>query len=297
MGHVIGLVLALAHGATVQGLDADHSAQGLPRVATGLVALPWRHRRFGRRGRLRRARQVVAALRGPGDQRRGDEGHHQGHHGREGLRQLAQPAHVGHHRHQRGQAHRAHAHRVDVVQVARLNSMPLGDQPSGLLITRSATTAIIQAIAMLEYRPSTLPSAWNTFISISMKAIRVLNTTHTTRPGWLCVSREKEVRPRQRAGIGVGDVDLELRDHHEQGHRADGPRGRRENLLPRHQVHLVRVHGALRGNGIADRQPGQQRPAQHLQHPRDHPAGPAHEHRRPTSARPLRTRFSGMKRR
>ena len=76
---------------------------------------------------------------------------------------------------------------------ARLNSMPLGESPKGLLITRSATTAIIQAMAMLEYSPSTSPSALNTFISISMKAIRVLNTTHTTRPGWLCVRREKKL--------------------------------------------------------------------------------------------------------
>ena len=60
-------------------------------------------------------------------------------------------------------------------------------------MTRSATTAIIQAMAMLEYRPSTSPSAWNTSISISMKAISVLNTTQTTRPGWLCVRREKKL--------------------------------------------------------------------------------------------------------
>ena len=76
---------------------------------------------------------------------------------------------------------------------ARLNSMPRGDSPSGLLMTRSATTAIIQAMAMLLYRPSTSPRASNTFISISMKAISVLNTTHTTRPGWLCVRREKKL--------------------------------------------------------------------------------------------------------
>ena len=126
MGHVIGLVLALAHGATVQGLDADHSAQGLPRVATGLVALPWRHRRFGRRGRLRRARQVIAALRGPRNQRRGREGHHHRQHGREGLGQLAQPSHVRHHRHQRRQAHRAHTHGVDVVQISALELDALG---------------------------------------------------------------------------------------------------------------------------------------------------------------------------
>ena len=45
---------------------------------------------------------------------------------------------------------------------------------------------------MFEYSPSTSPSAWNTFISISMKAMAVLNTSQTTRPGWLCVRREKK---------------------------------------------------------------------------------------------------------
>ena len=45
---------------------------------------------------------------------------------------------------------------------------------------------------MFEYRPSTLPSAWNTSSSISISAISVLNTIHTTRPGWLCVSRAKK---------------------------------------------------------------------------------------------------------
>ena len=71
--------------------------------------------------------------------------------------------------------------------------MPGGDRPSGLLITRSATTTIIQATATLEYSPSTRPRAWNRSSSISMSAIRVLNTTHTTRPGWLWVRRAKKL--------------------------------------------------------------------------------------------------------
>ena len=71
--------------------------------------------------------------------------------------------------------------------------MPGGDRPRGLLITRSATTAMIQAMATLPYRPSTALKASKTFISISKKAIKVLNTTQTTRPGWLCVRREKKL--------------------------------------------------------------------------------------------------------
>ncbi|EWS53809.1 hypothetical protein X551_03399 [Methylibium sp. T29] len=71
--------------------------------------------------------------------------------------------------------------------------MPGGLRPSGLLTTRSATTAIIQAIATLLYSPSTLPMAWKTLSSISISAIAVLNTIHTTRPGWLWVRRAKKL--------------------------------------------------------------------------------------------------------
>ena len=76
---------------------------------------------------------------------------------------------------------------------ARRNSTSGGDRPSGLLITRSATTAPIQAIATIEYMPSTCSSALNTPTSISSTAISTLNTTHTTRPGWLWVSRAKKL--------------------------------------------------------------------------------------------------------
>ena len=76
---------------------------------------------------------------------------------------------------------------------ARLNSTCRGLQPSGLLITRSATSAPTQAMARLPYRPSTLSSAPNTPSVISSTAISTLNTSHTTRPGWLCVSRAKKL--------------------------------------------------------------------------------------------------------
>src|SRR5881397_2722053 len=136
--------------------------------------------------------------------------------------------------------------------------MPGGDRPSGLLITRSATTAMTQAMAMLEYSPSTSPSAWNTFISISMKAMSVLNTTHTTRPGWLCVRRE-EIGPRERARIGVGHVDLQLRDHDEQRRRGHRPPVMREHVLVGGEVHLVGVDRPVRGHHVLDREVRKQR--------------------------------------
>jgi hypothetical protein len=52
---------------------------------------------------------------------------------------------------------------------------------------------MIQLMAMLLYRPSTPPMALKTSSSISISAISVLNTIHTTRPGWLCVTRAKKL--------------------------------------------------------------------------------------------------------
>ena len=71
--------------------------------------------------------------------------------------------------------------------------MPWGDQPSGLLMTRSATSAPTQAIATLLYSPSTRSSAPNTPSVISSTAMMTLKTSQTTRPGWLCVSRAKKL--------------------------------------------------------------------------------------------------------
>jgi hypothetical protein len=70
--------------------------------------------------------------------------------------------------------------------------MCFGLQPSGLLMTRSATSAPTQAMATLLYRPSTRSSASNTPSVISSTAISTLKTSQTTRPGWLCVSRAKK---------------------------------------------------------------------------------------------------------
>lgn len=71
--------------------------------------------------------------------------------------------------------------------------MPGGLRPSGLLITRSATNAPTQATATLLYTASTFSSAPNTPRTISSVAIPTLNTSQTTRPGWLRVTREKKL--------------------------------------------------------------------------------------------------------
>jgi urease subunit gamma len=59
-----------------------------------------------------------------------------------------------------------------------------------------------------------------------------------------------------------------------------------EHTLVGRQVHLVRVHRALGRHRQRDRQVGQQRPAEHLQHAGDHPARPAGDHAGPPAQPP-----------
>ena len=89
----------------------------------------------------------------------------------------------------------------------------------------------------------------------------------------------KKVGPRQRAGIGVGDIDLQLRHQHKQRGGRDSERGVVKHMRKADQVHLVGVYRALGRHAVAQRQPRQQRAAQHFQHPGQHPAGAAHHHR------------------
>jgi hypothetical protein len=96
-------------------------------------------------------------------------------------------------------------------------------------------------------------------------------------------AREK-IAPGQRAGVGVGDVDLELRDHHEQRRGRHRPAVLREHVLVGGQVHLIRVHRALGRHHVADGEVGQQRTAQHLEHAQHHPAGAARQHAGPPAA-------------
>ena len=165
---------------------------------------------------------------------------------------------------------------------ARLNSMCFGLRPSGLLMTRSATSAPTQAIATLLYRPEHRSSASNTPSVISSTAISTLNTSQTTRPGWLCVSRAKKLRPGQRAGVGVGEVDLHLRDDDEQ-HRGGQHPGRvaRTRRRSRPGTSASARSPCRRGICVLQHQEGEEGAAQHLQHARHDPARPGDQHRGP----------------
>ena len=60
----------------------------------------------------------------------------------------------------------------------------------------------------------------------------------------------EEVRPGDRACIGVGDVDLELRDDDENAGEGERQIGRRKHVVERDEIHLRRLGGcSLRHRG------------------------------------------------
>ena len=108
---------------------------------------------------------------------------------------------------------------------------------------------------------------------------------HPHHPPRMAVREPREkVGPGQRPRIRIGDIDLELRDHHKQGCRGYGPTVIRKDIFVGCQVHLVGIYCTLHGHRVGNGQPRQQCTAQHLEHAQHHPARTAHQHPHPPAA-------------
>ena len=265
--HVGRLVLALAN-------DAALHAQAL--VGAGALLCP------GRRlpaicPALGLARQVVAPLRGPGNERRCDKGRDQRHHGRERLQQRPEEANVRSDPQRRGQHHGTHAHRVDVVQVRALELDAFGRPPHGLVDDEVGHHRHDPGNGKVGVEPQHLPQRLeHVHLHEHERDEDVEHHPHNA-PRVAVGEPREEVAPGQRTGVGVGHIDLELRHHHEDGGGRHRPAVRQDVLVCR-QVHLVGVYRTLRRHHVRQRQPRQHGATQHFQHPHDHPARPARQH-------------------
>ena len=91
----------------------------------------------------------------------------------------------------------------------------------------------------------------------------------------------KEVGPGQRAGIGVGDVDLDLGHDHERHGGGQHHAGRFEHIAEGHLIHMRRLGRLIEGQFVLERKERQQRAAKHLQTADDDPAGARRHHGKP----------------
>ncbi|MNK90345.1 hypothetical protein D3C87_1103940 [compost metagenome] len=82
----------------------------------------------------------------------------------------------------------------------------------------------------------------------------------------------EEVGPGERARIGVHDVDLQLRDHHEGDHQQHGRRMVGDHVAEGGQVHLGRIGGAVHRDAGTEGQDHEEGTGQQLRHAHDDPA-------------------------
>ncbi len=273
--HVRAFVLALADHAALH-------AQPLVGAGIGLELEPVDALHAGVGGALHRAaRQVVLAARGPGDDRCG---HQRGAHGDErgeSLRQRAEDAQVRRDRQHRGQRHRADADRVDVPQVRTLELDAR---------RRQAQRLVDDQVGHHRHHPGDGDVGVEAeHVAQRLEHVhlhqhegdeRVEDDPHDP-PRVAVRDAGEEVAPGQRAGVGVGDVDLQLRDDDEDRRGRDRPAVVGEDVLEGGQVHLVRVDRPFRRHHVGDGEVGQHHPAEHLQHAHHDPARAAHQHPAP----------------
>ena len=82
----------------------------------------------------------------------------------------------------------------------------------------------------------------------------------------------KEVRPGERARIGVHHVDLELRDHDEAGHQQHHRLGPGQHVAEGDRVHARGFAGMVRRNARGKREDGEERTGHHLRCAENDPA-------------------------
>ena len=88
----------------------------------------------------------------------------------------------------------------------------------------------------------------------------------------------EEIRPRQRAGVGIGHIDLDLRDHHEHHGGQHGGAVGVEEFAEAGQVHMGRIDRLGQRCAILEHQQGEQGAGQHLEHAQHDPARAGDQH-------------------
>ena len=234
---------------------------------------------------LRGPGEVVAAARRPGDGGRARERHGQRQHRREGHGERPHPARMRHEPGQDRQRHRAGAHGIDGVEmrplefdagrrqaqrlvdgeVRRQRAHPCRDHHG--VERERADDGLVDAQFHQQQRDGDVEDEPDHAARMAVGEAR------------------KEVRPGDGARIGVGDVDLQLRDDDEQRHQRHRAGARGHHVAEGHRVHPRRLGGVLGGHAVRQRQHGQERAEQDLEHAGQDPAAPGAQHRRPPAPR------------
>ena len=228
--------------------------------------------------------EVGAAARRPGDERGHHKGRAEGEEGREIGRHAAQQPGIGAEGDRRRQQHGADADGVDVEQMRPLEFYSLRAEAEPFIddqISHQRAHPAGRDIGIDHQR--VLDGLGHARLHQQQRDNDVEDQPHHAARMGMGEARE-EVRPRERPGIGVGDVDLDLRHHDQRAGRGDRD-PRRQNGAEGQPIHLRRLHRLIGQQPRMERHIGEQAARQQLDDIDHDPAGAAKQQRRPPSAR------------
>ena len=222
----------------------------------------------------RLARNVVLAVSRIGDQGSGDERNRQRHERRQRLRRRAEHAVERGDRYDGRDRHRADADRVDVVemralefhlrraQAERLVDDEIGDQRAdpGDGNVGVERQCLLQRLVDADLHKQQCDDH--------------VEDQPDHAAGMAVGQAGEEVGPRDRARIGVGNVDLQLRQDHEGAGQRQGQVGLRQHVAKRLEIHVRGLGGMLSGDAMAECEECEERSGQQFQCAENDPAGP-----------------------
>ena len=195
----------------------------------------------GRRRRVLGPCKVVLAAGGQCDKRGQHKGRAKGDERRKRLRDFAQQPRIGQKRHGAGSQHRPDAHRVHVVKVRPAELDAFGAKAKGLVDHKVGHQRPDPCHRNVGIKPQNmLKSGENSKLHQHQSDAHVEHQPHHA-PGMGVGQPREEVRPGDRACIGVGYVDLKLRKDHENTCQREHQTGAVQHLPEGHVIHSCGV--------------------------------------------------------
>ncbi len=230
---------------------------------------------------LRLARDVVLAVGQIGDQRRGDEGDDQRDERCQRLRRRAEQAVERGDRDHGGGRHGADADRIDVVEMRALEfhvRRPQAERPVDHEVGDQRADPGDRHVGVERER--LLECLVDPDLHQQQRHHHVEDQPDHAA-GMAVGEAGKEIRPGDRTGIGVGDVDLHLREDDEDAGQRQREIGLRQHVAEGLEIHVRRLGGMLVGDAVAQGKIGQERSGQQFERARDDPAGAGAQQRDP----------------
>jgi len=222
---------------------------------------------------LRLARDVIFAVGGECDQRRRDERHDQRDERRQRLRRRSEQAIERADGDDGGDTHGADADRIDVVEMRALELHVLRAQAQRLVDDEIGDQRADPGDGDVGVERQRLLQRLVDADFHQQQCDDYVEDQPDHAAGMAVGKAGKEIRPCDRTGIGVGDVDLQLREDHEGAGQRQCEIRLRQHVAKCFEIHVRGFRGMLGGHAMAQCKECQERSGQQLERAENDPAG------------------------